>query len=451
MKKIILFTIGLLVLNSVSAQQYIIDTISVSKGYETKADYAFVDFISTNKLNIRENSGTKINELGTIDGQNHYRAECYVPDGDKQTFAISSEGGTETRFTIYLEPKDYNKYEVKVSKIESIKWEEERRIVVPKENTAAAYISCKSNQLIINTETGTLSPNPELKNGWYTYEVFFDLSTPEKKETEHVVNLSVGGAVFVPYLIGKLEPKQGKAIIVLIVESCYEQNINHANESFRKGMYSEAHSAYQKAFECSDKPTDIVNDEKRMKNMLVLRNATKVAQDKYAEAESFRQQQRWEESLTLYQEAYRLRLGILKMNPSDEYCLQHQKIYEDLKKNLPRKITGKVVNNVRMDSQGNNVPISGIFIIGKVYRKLKSDGSFDEEDESKALLLGETNANGEFQVYLPKNQTGIYHSIVFNEDKHFKGKKNQFEYRPTSADIQEGLIVKITPKNINRQ
>ena len=452
MKKIILFIlIGLFMAHFIEAQQCIVEKIAESKGHDTTPDCAFVDFISTAKLRIRENAGTKINDLGAVDGKNHYRAECYVPDGDKQVFFISAEGGTETKLTVYLEPKDYHQYEVNVSKIASIEWEQDKRIVVPKENTAGVYISCKSDQLIIKCETGTVALTPELKNDWYVYETLFDLSSQEQKDTEHVISLSVGGNVFLPYTIGQLGVKEGRSFIVLIMESCYEQNINHANESFRKGIYTESYSAYQKAFECGDKPAETTTDETKMKNMLVLAKASEQARKLFDDAEKMKAQSQWKECLELYQEAYKIRLGILKMNPTDEYCLQYQKIYEDLKQNLPRRISGKVVNNIRMDVNGNNFPIPDLYIIAKVYKKLKNDGSFDDEVKDGNISLGQTDAKGEFQIFLPKDAPGLYHSIVFCEDKYFKGKKNQVEYKPTTADIQDGLIIRITPQNINRQ
>ncbi len=455
MKRIIFLLAGLFALSIAHSQIYQVNKISKSVDGFGPADSACVDFISVNILHIRENAGTRVKYLGKRDdGRNQYRAVCYVPDGEKQVFFISSEGGVETKLSTYLDPHNHEIYDVKVSKIGSIEFENEKLLVVPKENTAGVYVSCKSDALLIQSETGKLSSeSPKLENGWYRYDIFFDLSDPKMKEAEHQIEFSVEDKVFVPFTIGKLGPKEGRSIIVMVSESCYERNIGHANESFRKGLYSEAYTAYQDAMNCSDRPTDVAMDRKKMDNMQILTKAIAIARSTYAEAESLRAKEDWLGALTQYQKAQTYRVGILKMNPSDEYCLQYEKIYADLKKTFPREISGKVVDNVRMDMNKQNFPIPNASIMCKVFKSLKVKGKTEEgvdEMEEMRRILGKTDANGEYKIYLPRNEAGKYYQLVFFDDDYFRKDTKGVEYFPTDADIQKGLVIRITPKNINK-
>ncbi len=436
--------------NLISAQKnVIVEKVSGSVDGFASSDSACVDFISSSILSIRENSGTTIRFLGKdMQNKNLYRAVTYVPDGDKRIFFISSEGGLAEKVETYLEPGNHLAYNVFVTKIESIKIEEDKLLVLPIENTAGIFITCKSDKLLVKSETGKLVSAPVLKNGWYEFTLHFDLSSPESKQTEHTISLSMDGEVYTPFTIGKLNPKEGKSVVVIIMTSCYEQNIDHANESFRKGIYREAYFAYQRAFECNDTPEDISADEKRMKNMQILTAASEQALKKYEQAEQYASREEWEEAMQLYQDAYKLRLGILKMNPTDENCLQYQKRYEDRKKELPRVITGKIIDNVRLDVKGNNIPLANVNIVCKVYkdRDIKDkETKYKREDKEARRHLGVTNENGDFRIIVPRDEKGNYHLVVFTKDKNLMGNADGFEYIPTDGDVQEGLVIRVTP------
>ena len=456
MRKFTISIAGLLLAIGIHAQQYVGIAGEPQKSSYPSTENACIEFISNAELNINENSGYDPEFAGTTpEGKRLYRAICYVPDGDKKVFNISVPGGIEISVGPYLRPGEKWVYEVVASSIASIQ-PESKLGVKPVENMASVIISCKK-ELKIRSKTGKVDQTKS-DNDLYVTEIVFDLSNPDTRTIEHVIELAGEDGVYVDYNVGVLSVKEAKFIMVLMMEdvSCYKRMIDRAVKAFGDGLYDEANKAYGEAKNCNDLPSGVTLDTE-IRNMVVLKRALDTTRILYNQAEKLRLQEDWANSLENYQEAQKFRIGILRMNPNDSYCLQYEKIYAELKNNFPRIISGKVVDNTMMDANKQNTPIPGVFVLCKAYQSVSigKDGkmAFKDEIPNSVKSLGKTDEKGEFKVYLPRNSSDekVFWQLLFTEDDYFKKNTKSLEVYPNDADIQKDLVIRITPTRINNR
>ena len=227
---------------------------------------ARIDFISDSPdLFIEENNGTpQKSPEQRADGKYVYTFICDVADTNKFGFMIGMKGSTSTQnLTVVIQENEFREYQIETADIPASIGEvkiDNMQVVVPKENTAMATVTSLFPKLIIQSATGEKTEGPIYNDDkkQFVYTVTFDLSDPAARDMERALKLSVNNKDFTEQDLGKLSPKQGVDISVIVIqESCYRSNINQANNCFLNGAYIEAWNIYKKILEtdeCNDKP-----------------------------------------------------------------------------------------------------------------------------------------------------------------------------------------------------
>lgn len=472
--KLLQKTLLLLCILSFSTKLYgqeinIIPPKEMGKTFEGGEYEARIDFISNSpELFIEENNGTPGKPCEQrADGKYIYTFICDVADTNKFGFIISLKGSASSQnLTVVLQEKEHREYQVETEDIPASISEvkiDNMQVVVPKENTAMATITSQYPKLVIRSVTGETAEGPVYneEKKQFIYTVTFDLSDPAARDIKRVLKLSVNNNDFVEQDLGQLSPKQGVDISVIVIqESCYRSKISQANNCFLNGAYLEAWNIYKKIVEtdeCPDKPQNLSDDKTKLKEMHLLAAAFLKAKSSYEKASGFESEGQQDSCMFYHQEAYKYRNFILKRNPSDPYCLEYNRLYEKFKDNAQRVVSGRVVDNARMDANNRNLPIEGVYIVQSVHRrdtkeinKVSVPWYGNEIDESRRELLGKTDADGNFTVHVKRNTRNEIYVLNFTADENFTDKSYKFIYMPKDADVEKNLNIKISPKGLNK-
>lgn len=457
------FILFMMMAIAVGAQEIVVTPTHLDKKFAGGKYEAKVEFLTnSNQLVIAENSGTSVtgpSELGN--GKFLYSAICNVADDNNFTFTFAEKGTTsQQELTLYIEEGQSYEYEITVEQppltIDEIKLVDARQ-VVPKENTAAITITCESDKLVVKSKTGEPVAGPVLNDKQvYEYTIYYDLSTEESKKSSRILELSIDNQGFKEYEAGVLSPKQGMEIAVKVLqETCFQSAINRANNLYVSGLYREAYFAMKEAIECPNKPENTATEEKKLNVMKKLYAAKLRCQESMEKATNYKGINQLDSAMHYYQDSYKFCRAILKVNSGDPYCLKAQSTYEKMKSSLPRVITGQVVNAVRMDAGFNPLPIPHAVITVAAYwvKEKKINGVRSnvagEEIESYRQTFT-ADENGKFRILVPRNSLGVIYKVFFTENQFFKSGSQATEYTPTNADVQQGLVVKITPSSINK-
>jgi len=457
----ILFALG----SRALAQEIMVKPLNTGKEAHAGAFRAQVDIISESpNLIIEENGGETVQPpQQRSDGKYVYTCVCDVNDTNKFGFNIAVQGGaTKRTLLVYIEENQLLEYEVDVEEIPvsfgGINVVNDR-IVVPIENTAKVFITSNYNNLQVQSDTGEKTEGPVLnETNTFEYTIIYDLSTSESREMERSLTFTAGKASQ-QFNLGALQPKSGREIAVIVLsEACYIHNKNYIQECFLNGLYREAYETYRKLLEedlCPDKPADTASDEKEMALMKRLAAAHIMSNQHFIKAEKFEEQNRLDSAMYYHGEAHKYRNLILKSNSADPYCLEYNKRYDFFKAGVPRIVSGRTVDNARMNAQGENIPINGAYVIltehkrdSKKVNGIQVPAAGRETDVPQ--LIGQSDANGNFSVSVPRNTKDTVYQLNFTADEESMGKKSYgYKYLPKDADVETNVIVKLTPKSLN--
>ena len=263
----------LLCLSSSLSAQITVSLQDKTKTYEGNEYEARVDFISENEnLRITEYAGNPVNApQPTSDGRFVYTCICYVADDNNLTFSVGEQGSAETtQQPVYIEEGQYFTYLVEVEgrkmSIEDIRLTESP--VVPESNTAKVFVSSEYDKLFITSSSGEPVEGPVMTdNGVWRYTITYDMSSPESREIERSIKVAASKKDEpVEFLIGKLQPKSGRDVLVIVMEeSCFDYNVRIAKKFHAECAYKEAFLAYKEAFQCETKPEDTKAEYQQMR------------------------------------------------------------------------------------------------------------------------------------------------------------------------------------------
>lgn len=467
--KNIIVLITLFISTTVFSQQINVSPIGDVKVYAGESNKARVDFVSSSPdLIIEENNGeTMLGPEKTNNGKYLYSFICDVTDTNKFGFIVTARGAVNS-FTSkpYIEEGQLLEYEVTITElpvsISEIKKSASNGIVT-QPNTALVTVTSNYQDLRIESSTGEQVEGPVFNaTNTFDYTIQYDLSTPESRELSRVLSFSVGNGEPVKQDLEPLSPKQAIGLsVIVITNTCYTDAVNHAKQSFLNGAYLEAYSTYKKLLEdneCIDKPDDTRNDEEELKVMRGMAVAYQQASQYYEKAEDFKAENQLDSCMYYHAEAYKYRNYILKRNPSDPYCLEYNRKYDNLTHTFPRIVSGQIVNAVRMNTQGKNLPLSGVYIIQTAHKRdTKKVNGIQVPDAGKEIVprviknLGTSDANGEFTVPVDRNTPDIIYVLNFTVDgENFSDKSYSFKYIPKDVDKESKAYIKMTPKGVNK-
>jgi hypothetical protein len=461
--KTILFTASIWLAASIAEAQVIeIEPAPEAKTFPGQPAQARIDFISKSSgLKFDENNGEVVQPPQKRDDSLYvYTCICDLNDKDKLGFNISLPGMLTPQFLIvYIEEGQLLEYNVLVRNIRVRVTNE--FAVVREENTSVVKLTSTSNRLTVESPTAANVAGPVLNdNRTYDYKVYFDLSTPENRGKEHLLKIFSGNDN-APYehALGQLSPSQGVEIAVIVIgRNCYDDQITLAQQHFLNGAYREAHDLYRKLVEtddCSSKPADLSNEQEKITQMRRLTNAFTLAHNYYDQALAFHENGRFDSCMYYQAEAYKYRNLILQHNPADPYCLEYNRKYHEFVKSSGRIVSGKILDNTRMDMQDNNLPVPNAYIVlcthenkPKNISGVKVPGPGREKEPRKRL--GQTSADGNFKVSVPRNTEESIYTLIFVVSKEDYGTaSDDFRYVPTDNDVISDLIIKINPKGLN--
>lgn len=450
------------------AQQITVVPRGDIKDFEGEGNKARVNFYSASPdLLITENNGEKMQGPEKVeDGWYLYTFICDVEDTYKFGFNVSAKGNiSKFIFQVYIEENQLREYEVEIKElpvsISEVKVSEARG-VVPVENKAVVKVTSNYQGLRITSTTGEESQEPVLNaTNTFDYTIDFDLSTPQSRETVRSLIFSAGSGEPVEQEVGVLSPKQGVNLSVLVVtNSCYSDAIAHARQSFLNGAYREAYDTYRKLLEgdnCPDTPKDRKEDENSMKDMRRLASAHLLAVNYYKKAEDFQAAEVMDSCMYYQSEAYKYRNLILKQNPSDPYCLEYNRKYADFINTSPRIVSGQVLNAVRMDAQGRNLPLAGVRILQIAHKKEtdKVNGvpvpKAGKRIDDTVKQVGESDENGQFSVAVDRNTNRVIYVLYFTADSDvFSKKSDSFQFIPKDIDKEGNVVIKMVPTTQGR-
>ena len=317
-------------------------------------------------------------------------------------------------------------------------------------------------KLYIESVTGekTEGPNYDEVKRQFTYTVSFDLSSEESRSKVRSLRISANNKDFLTQDLGALSPKQGVDIAVLVIqESCYQQQINMAKNCFLNGAYKDAWQIYKQIVEtdqCPDKPSDLAGDKENMTKMHRLAAALIKAHNYYVKAERFQANGEIDSCMYYQAESYKYRNYILKSNASDPYCLEYNRKFDLFKETIPRMVSGKVVDNSRMDRYNRNLPIKDVYIVLSVHERdyknvngVKVPTYGKEIDRNLREYLGKTDEKGLFKVPVKRNTKDEIYVLNFSADENFTKASHEYKYMPKDVDVEADVVVKISPKSLN--
>lgn len=437
--------------------QVTISLLDKSKTYEGQPSEARIDFISeANDLLISEYKGTPINPPQSLeDGRYVYTCVCNVEDDNQFTFEIKKKGEiSSSRQPVFIKEGQYFEYAVEVESrkmaIEEVKMLEET-IVVPESNTAKVFITTSFDQLLVSSKTGEPVSKPEKgSDGLWKYTIAYNMSTPESREIERGILLATSPKEeSVEFSVGKLQPKEGKNVVVIVMEeNCFDYNVRIAKKFQAECNYRESFLSYKEAFKCESKPEDTQNEYEQMRKVNGLAKL-QILEQKYWTLASDPSTP-LDSVMGYYKKSKIYRKEILEHSPNDMICHSH----ENAEKELPRIVSGTVRHKSEMDGQGNKRPIKDARVIIRAFeRKFSKEGGIKLGKEYKEKTqVFRTNQQGKFTVPVPRNTDLIVYQLRFTlglvkESGEGKGKgtTDEFDYMPTDADWQEIGTVLLAP------
>ncbi|MDR1130283.1 MAG: hypothetical protein LBK96_04815 [Prevotellaceae bacterium] len=462
--KTILLAASIWLASSVAEAQVIeIEPVAGEKTFAGQPAQARVDFISrSSDLKFKENAGETVQSPQQRDDSLYvYTCICDVNDKNKFGFNISLSGMVTPQFqSVYIEEGQLLEYNVFVRNIRVRVTND--HAVIREENTSLVTLTSASNSLKVESPTAAKVVGPVLNdNQTYDYKVYFELSAPENREREHKLKIFSGDDE-APYehLLGRLAPKQGIDIAVIVIgRNCYDNQIALAQQHFRNGVYHEARDVYKKLVEtndCSSKPIDLSDEQKKIMQMDSLYRYFLLARHQYNRALDFRKNGLIDSCMHCQAEAFTWRNLILKHNPADPYCLEHNREYYKFVESIGRIVSGKILDNTRMDMQGNNLPVPNTYIVLCTHEnKLKKINGVEmpgpgKEKKELRKLLGQTSVDGSFKVSVPRNTAESIYRLIFVASREDYGiASDDFDYVPTDNDVISDLKIRINPKGLN--
>ena len=439
----------LLCLSSSLSAQITVSLQDKTKTYEGNEYEARVDFISENEnLRITEYAGNPVNApQPTGDGRFIYTCICYVADENNLTFSVSEQGGVETtKQPVYIEEGQYFTYLVEVEgrkmSIEDIRLTE--KSVVPISNTAKVFVSSEYDELSITSSTGEKVEGPVMTdNGVWRYTITYDMSSPESREIERSIKVAASKKDEpVEFLIGKLQPKSGRDVLVIVMEeSCFDYNVRIAKKFHAECAYKEAFLAYKEAFQCETKPEDTKAEYQQMRLVNGLARLRIMEQEYWDRATNKNTPK--DSVLYYYRKSKSYRKEILEHSPNDVICHAHN----DAEKDLPRIVSGEVRNKAVLDASGKNMPIEGAFVTLCVHERKKDKETgytYGKELVDKRQVF-RTDRDGKYAIPVPKNTEEIVYVLRFTIGELKEGHSDPIVFMPTDADTQKLGPVLLTP------
>ncbi len=161
---------------------------------------------------------------------------------------------------------------------------------------------------------------------------------------------------------------------------CYFQHLNEGNKLFNGTFYEDAKTEYYKALDCSDIPED--NDlSKKIEDAGNCADYKRTADILYSE-------EKWEDALREYEK-------VVSLNLVDNYSKERAESCKEIIANLPRIITGTVVDA----STGN--PLEGVTIKAE-YEQVDKKGrvQYDKKGAVKTTFktVGTTGKDGTYSI-----------------------------------------------------
>lgn len=438
-------------------------------GFPDQPNQARVVFISTSgELMIDENNGTPMEKGQLADGKHQYRFVCDVTDTNKFKFNIALQRSSSTaNVTVFVEEGNDLLYTIDVqeggAKISEIK-PDPNMMVYPVDNKAKVTVITTYPRLIVQSATGESVEGPiyQEENKQFAYSVVFDLEKPDSRKEIRTLRLSADNKEFVTQKLGALSPKQAMNVAVVVIqESCYQHNIDLAQNYFLNGSYREAYDIYHQLLttdECEDKPADLKELQEDEKEMKRLANAYHIANDRYERAEEFARAGDMDSAMHYHAEAYKYRNYILKRNPSDSYALEYNKKYELSRRLYPRIVSGVVLDKSRMDLNGQHLPLANVYIYATLHeRDTKTVGGQEipwygkqlQGENANAVLLGQTGPDGSFKVFVNRNTNNVVHVLHFSPDEQMVRGTQKIEYFPKEVDMEKNIKILLAPKGLN--
>lgn len=398
-EKILLLFMILICSSTIKAQTITVD-FQETKSYEGESNKARIDFLSRNPdLIFVEGNGEDVVGPQKVDGGMYlYTCICDTRDTHSFGFEIRMKGSEQQKqHNVSIKKGELKVFTVDVKDasmtISDIKVDKES-LPVREENMARAVVVCKSSLLIVKSNTGEVVKGPEKRtDDLFEYTVYFNLSKKESREKERVLSFSVDNEDFQEYSIGKLSPKQGLEIIVVVVPAAKYLSYKLSAEQYQSnGQYSEAIEAYMEAQKSSDKPKDLdFTDQitKMTRNLMSLNKANNLFME-----------EKWKEARQVYND-------LLADNPGDYFVAQKIKdcdVKLEPPKAFPPTVSTGTVTNVKTNSfvgSGNvdntgGLPVSSRGICWSV---LKQEPTIDDD---KVIVDGELgDFSGEATGLLP--------------------------------------------------
>jgi hypothetical protein len=443
------------------AQIIEVELIAGGKTFTEKPAHGRIDFISRSPdLRFEENTGeTVLPPQKMYENLYVYTCICDLNDKDMLGFNISMPGMMKPFYKVVnIKKGQLLEYNVFIRKNVEVKVVDEHTIIQGV-NISMIKVTSTTKLLKIKSPTATEVTKPELNdNHTYDYKIYFDLSVPENREREHTLEIFYDKDDK-PYkhTLGRLMPNIGTNLMVIVIgRNCYDDQIELAQQHFLNGTYREARDVYKKLVEtndCNTKPDDLSNEQEKVKQLDSLYRFFLLARHHYNRALDFHKNGVIDSSMHSQAEAFMWRNLILQYNPADPYCLEHNREYHEFVKNIGRIVSGKILDNTRIDLQGNNLPIPNTYIMLCTHEKKFKKVSRVEvpvPGKEKAELrkeLGRTSVDGSFKVIVPRNTAEhIYRLIFVTGEEDYGIIANEFEYIPTDNDVISGLVIKINPR-----
>lgn len=439
----------LVTLSPAIKSQITISLIDKAKSYSGDVMTARIDFYSEeSSLVISEYKGTPVSTpVKQADGRYLYTCICDVNDDNQFTFEVKRKGDiNNSRQNVYIEAGQFFEYLVEVENpkmaIEDIRLNE--TIVVPESNTAKVIISSEYDQLHITSPSGEPVDGPIMTgDGLWRYTISYDMTSPASREIERHVYISTSEKEDpIDFLVGRLQPKEGKDIVVVVIEeTCFDYNIRIGKKFWAECNYLEAFHSYREAFKCSTIPH---NTQKEYQEMRKVNGLARLQEEELKYWNKARDLNTPLDSVIFfYRKSKIYRMEILEHSPNDLICHSH----ENAEKKLPRIVTGVIRYKGILDASGQNMPIEGAYITLCEHerKKDKEKGYTTGKEFVDRRQVFRSNASGYFAILVPRNTEDIIYALRFTIGELKQGNTDPFVFVPTDADTQDIKNILLTP------
>jgi hypothetical protein len=479
-KAILTLPVLMMLAGSVNAQMITVEEPLEIKTFAGEPAQGRVDFISESaELKFMENDGEIIRPpQPREDGKYVYTCICDLNDKNNLGVNIALPGSVNKRFvSVFIKEGQWLEYNVLVEKIRLQTLE--TTPIVRKPDTATVKITSRYNGFVVKSSTGEEAEGPLINdNQTFDYFVTFDLSAPQSREIERDILIFTNkDEKPFKHVLGRLSPKQGIEIVAILLEtSCYENQMSIVRQHIMNRDYRDAYLVLKTLLEtdnCKDKPSDLSKEKAKMNEVGRAAAALKKAVGFYKKVEQFKEMHQPDSFLYYHGEAYKQRNHVLKYYPNDPYCLEYNKIYNEVIKY--RYISGKILNNDILNPDDTNPPLAGAAIIRTSHRKKNTgkrgeDGHTAVEPENKIIEnseepLGKTAEDGAFMVRIPRHTEDIFYAVTFLSDWDYGGSRGlskivdivtdvrgkhgyalRYFPKPDAGDIISNLTVILSPK-----